>query len=598
MADSGAMLRPTRPWVLASPGPIPADLAPVADRLGVSPRLLGLLVARGCTRPEDLETFLGDPLAALHDPALLPDAVPFAARIARARDRGERVLVYGDFDADGLSALAVMVLALRTYGVDVEPYAPSRFTDGHGLSEAAVELAATSGCPVIVTVDCGTSSAGEIALAASRGIDVLVTDHHHVPDRPPGAAALVNPHRPDSVYPDARLTGAGVAFKVAQLILGDEPGGRRAWIDLADLATIGTISDIAPLLGENRAIVRLGLERFRHDPRPGLAALLDTAGLAPARVDAESIAYTIAPRLNAAGRIGEVTLAARLLLATDASQATELAAQLEDANRTRRDLTATALAEARAAVGDPGDAPAVVVAGPWPIGLIGLVAGRLAEQHRRPAVVFSTDGEPWRGSARSPGGGLDLARAFAACERHFVRFGGHAEAAGADLLPGQLEAFREDFLALAAGAPATSADPPCRIDLAVPVSGVDYELHRELARLEPVGPGNPVPQVAVMGATVIRVKPVSNGHVQLTVSKGREVLDVIAFGRGDLADSVSPGDRLDIVARIGSRTFGGYESLQLELIDAAPAGGPAPLTAAATAPGMPMADTATGPRAP
>ena len=591
------MLRPTRPWVLAAPGAIPADLVPVADRLGLSPRLLGLLVARGCTRPQDLESFLGDPLAALHDPALLPDAAPFAARVASARDRGERVMVYGDFDADGLSALAVMVLALRAYGIDVEPYAPSRFTDGHGLSTAAVELAATSGCAVIVTVDCGTSSADEIALAASHGIDVLVTDHHHVPDRPPGAAALVNPHRADSVYPDPRLTGAGVAFKVAQLILGDGAGGPRAWIDLADLATIGTISDVAPLLGENRAIVRLGLERFRRDPRPGLAALLDAAGLAPARVDAEAIGYTIAPRLNAAGRIGEVTLAARLLLATDAQEAAQLAAQLEEANRTRRDLTATALAEARDAVGDPGDAPAVVVAGPWPIGLIGLVAGRLAEQHRRPAVVFSTDREPWRGSARSPGGGLDLARAFAACERHFVRFGGHAEAAGADLLPGRLEAFRADFLALAAAAPAVSAAPALRIDLAVPVSDVDYELHRELALLEPVGPGNPAPQVAVTGATVTRVRPVSNGHVQLTVSKGREVLDVIAFGRGDLAQSVSPGDRLDMVARIGSRTFGGYESLQLELIDAATAVAPASLRATAAAPGPPTAGMAAGPGA-
>ena len=586
------MLRPTRPWVLAAPGAIPPDLVPVADRLGLSPRLLGLLVARGCTRPQDLEAFLGDPLAALHDPALLPDAALFATRIASAREHRERVMVYGDFDADGLSALAVMVLALRAYGVEVEPYAPSRFTDGHGLSNAAVDVAAASGCTVIVTVDCGTSSADEIALAASRGIDVLVTDHHHVPERPPGAAALVNPHRTDSVYPDLRLTGAGVAFKVAQLLLGDGAGGPRAWIDLADLATIGTISDVAPLLGENRAIVRLGLEQFRRGPRPGLAALLDAAGLAPARVDADAIGYTIAPRLNAAGRIGEVTLAARLLLATDAREAEQLAAQLEDANRTRRDLTTTALAEARDAVGDPGDAPAVVVAGPWPIGLIGLVAGRLAEQHRRPAVVFSTEGEPWRGSARSPGGGLDLARAFGACERHFVRFGGHAEAAGADLLPGRLEAFRADFLALAASAPAVAADPELRIDLAVPVSDVDYELHRDPARLEPVGPGNPAPQVAVTGATVTRVRPVSNGHVQLTVSKGREVLDVIAFGRGDLAQSVSPGDRLDIVARIGSRTFGGYESLQLELIDAATA--VAPASPGVTPPGLRTAGAAAG----
>jgi single-stranded-DNA-specific exonuclease len=310
----------------------------------------------------------------------------------------------------------------------------------------------------------------------------------------------------------------------------------------------------------------------RRGPRPGIAALLQVAGIAPDRMDAESIAFAIAPRLNAAGRIGEVTLAARLLLASDAGEAASLAAQLEEANRSRRDLTAAALAEARDVVGEPGDAPAVVVAGPWPVGLIGLVAGRLADSHRRPVVVFSTETDPWRGSARSPGGGLDLARAFAACERHFLRFGGHPEAAGCDLRPGAVDEFRSDFLALAALAPAAGAEPPLQVDLAVQALEVDYALFRELELLEPAGTGNPVPRVAVLGATVTRVRPASGGHLQMTVSKGREVLDVIAFGRSDLAGAVNPGDRVDIVARLASRRFGGYESLQLELVDIATAG--------------------------
>ncbi len=566
------MLRPTRSWVLAKSGPLATDLAAAAARHGVSRRLLEILVARGYGRPEQLDAFLGEPLAALHDPALLPDAARLRSRLVLARERGERAMVYGDFDADGLSALAVMVLALRAFGLAVEPYVPSRSGDGHGLSELAVARAAATGCTVVVTVDCGTSSAAEIALAAGRGIDVLVTDHHHVPEQAPGAAALVNPQRVDSAYPDRQLTGAGVAFKVAQLLLDDGRAGRETWLDLADLAAIGTIADVAPLRGENRAIVRLGLARLRRDPRPGLAALLDAAGVSPARVAAEVVAFTIAPRLNAAGRVGEATLAADLLLASDATLAANLAAQLEAANRTRRDLLAAVLNEARDAVGEPGTAPAIVVAGPWPIGLIGLVAGRLADEHRRPVVVFSTVAEPLRGSARSPAGGLDLAEAFAACAEHFVRFGGHADAAGGDLRAGRIEAFRADFLALAGARPATETEPPLRLDLAVPIAEIDYALQRELARLEPVGPGNPAPHVAVLGAPVTRVRAVANGHVQLTLAKGREVLDVIAFGRADLAARVAPGDRLDIVGRLGTRTYGGFESLQLELVDAATAG--------------------------
>ena len=251
--------------------------------------------------------------------------------------------------------------------------------------------AEASGATVIVTVDTGSSSVVEVALAQERGIDVLVTDHHRVPPDPPAAVALVNPHRADAVYPDRNLSGAGVAFKVAQLLLAGEPGGPARALAMADLATIGTVSDVAPVVGENRPIARLGLERLRTDPRPGIAALLQRAGQAPGSVDLETVGFTIAPRLNAAGRVGEAMDAARLLLADDASEANELAERLEAANLTRRDITRQAVAEAREAVGS--DAAATVVRGPWPVGIIGLVAGRLAEESGRPAVVGADLGE-------------------------------------------------------------------------------------------------------------------------------------------------------------------------------------------------------------
>ena len=274
-------------------------------RHGLDDRVTRLLASRGVAGPAALDAFFGAPEAGLHDPSLLPDAGLFRDRIARARRDGERVLVFGDFDADGLTGLAIIVLTLRRLGVEAIPYVPSRLEEGHGLSEAAVAAAGTAGATVIVTVDCGTTSLPEIASARAAGIDVLVTDHHRIPPELPVAVAVVNPQRADSPYPERGLAGSGVAFKIAQLLLADEPGGRDAALDFADLATIGSIADLVPILGETRAIVRLGLERIRREPRPGIAALLAAAGVAASNVDVETLAFAVAPRINAAGRMGE-----------------------------------------------------------------------------------------------------------------------------------------------------------------------------------------------------------------------------------------------------------------------------------------------------
>lgn len=539
----------------------PSFLAAGAER-GMSERLLGVLAARGHADAHALAAFLDAPEAGLHDPSLLPDALPFAGRIAAAMDRGERVLVFGDFDADGLTGLAIMVLALRRLGLDAEPYVPSRSEEGHGLSLAAVDQAVTDGRSVIVTVDCGTSSAAEVAAANAAGVDVLVTDHHRLPVGLPRAAALVNPHRPDSVYPDNRLAGSGVCFKLAQLLLG-EPA-----LELADLAAIGTVADVAPIAGENRAIVRLGLERLRDAPRPGLAALLARAGVSGERLDLDRLAFAVVPRLNAVGRVGDATRAVHLLLAEDPAEAGALADELEAANVLRRELLATALDEARqVAAAEHG--PLIIVAGEWPVGIIGLIAGRLADERGRPAVVFSTATEPWRGSARSAGG-FDLAAAFASMAELFERSGGHAAAAGCSLDTERLPEFRARMAALARGL--QPIEPELMLDLIVPALDADYGLLRELSVLEPAGVGNPLPLVGIAGLGVARVRQANGGHTQLLLRKGLEVVDGICFGRDDLAGAVQEGDRVDVVARLASRAFGGFESLQLEVHDVGPAG--------------------------
>ena len=565
------VLEPRFRWSFPEPTVTDPSLLDAGIARGLSHRMVGLLARRGVTGPGDLDGWFAEPLAGLHDPALLPDAGRFLERVERARDAGETVLVFGDFDADGLDGLAIMTLALRRFGVRAEPYVPSRQDEGHGLSRAAVDAAVTRGATVIVTVDTGTSSAAEVAMAMARGIDVLITDHHRVPATLPAGVAVVNPHRSDSHYPDRRLAGSGVAFKLAQLLLGGTSEGRAAALDLADLAAIGTVADVAPIVGENRAIARLGLERLRSTPRPGIAALLERARVAPAAVDLETISFAIVPRLNAAGRVGEAMEAARLLLTDDPAEAAALATSLEQANGTRRELMTAALAEARAIVASAPDRPATIVRGPWGVGIVGLVASRLAEDRARPAIVGAEVGDMVRASCRSDGS-LDLAATLEACADLFVRHGGHAGAAGFELPASSWDAFVTRFEILAAGTVPPDPRAVLRVDDLIPALDVDYRLHRELGSLAPYGPGNPEPLVAVLGLTVTRIRPAGDGHTAITLKRQRDVLDGIAFGRGDLATLLTEGDRIDVVGRLQSRRFGGFESLQLEIRDAAPHG--------------------------
>ncbi len=591
------MIEPRHRWVFPDPLRIPAAFRAAAAGHGLGPFAATVMARRGIDDDAALAAFLGPAAAGLHDPRLLPDAAVLVERIGRARSAGETVLVFGDFDADGLTGLATIVLALRHLGIPAIPYVPSRLEEGHGLSLPAVDAAATAGATVIITVDTGSTSVAEVAAANARGIDVLITDHHRVPDVVPAALALVNPHRPDSAYPEQRLAGSGVAFTVARLLLGELMADEGAALALADLATIGSVSDVVPILGENRAIVRLGLEIIRTAPRPGISALLARANVAREKVDLETVGFVLAPRLNAAGRMGEALDAALLLLAEDPAEAETLAQTLESRNTARRDLMKTALAEAREALGlgEPGQAPgqtsqeesrllaaavraevpALLVAGTWPVGIIGLVAGRLADETGKAAVVATRIGDVLRASCRGDGR-LDLAATLATCEDLFIRHGGHAAAAGFELAADRWDAFVARFLAAAAAA-ATAAGPgepqrPLAVDLALPAAYVDYGLMRDLQRLAPCGVGNPEPLVAVLGLTVQRVRAANGGHTQLVLRRDRDVLDGIAFGRADLAVDLHEGDFVDVVARLMSRSFGGVESLQLDVRDVAASG--------------------------
>ena len=560
-------------WRLPILPDVDPGLRAAADDRGIHPRVTQILAARGVADAAGLADFLGPPAAGLGDPRLLPDAERVVDRIRRARAVGEGVLVFGDFDADGLTGQAIMVRALRILGIDAVPHVPSRLVEGHGLSVRAVERAKAEGRGLIITVDCGSSSPDEVDLARAAGVDVIVTDHHHVPARPLAAVAFVNPHRHDSVYPDARLAGSGVAFTVARLLLGELTGDADAALGLADLATIGTVADLAPVVGENRSIARIGLAAMREAPRPGIAALLERAGVRPEAVDLETVAFQIAPRLNAAGRVGEADDAARLLLADDVAAAAGAADLLEAANRLRREMLRDATAEAQAALeADPARAAAaaILLDGPWSPGIVGLIAARLAEERGRPAIVAARLDGVLRASCRSSGT-LDLAATLGACSDLLIRHGGHAGAAGFEIDAERWEAFRERFIGLAEAAGPADPRRELALDLTLRGPELDFPLITGLAALEPTGPGNPVPVIGVLGMTVTRARAASGGHTQLTLRRDHDVVDAIAFGRADLATAVREGDRVDVAARVRIRRFGGYESMQLEIRDIASA---------------------------
>jgi single-stranded-DNA-specific exonuclease len=565
-----AELTPRYHWHVGEPAHVAEDAVADARARGLSPWLVRVLSRRGPVTPASLAARFDAPASGLHDPGLLPDADACRSRVAGAVAGSERVLVFGDFDADGLTGLSILVLALRYLGLDAAPYVPSRADEGHGLSLGAIDRARAEGRTLILTADCGSTNLAEIAIARGSGIDVLVTDHHTLPPVLPDAVAIVNPHRADSTYPDDRLSGAGVAFKVAQLLLADARGGPEAALGLADLAAIGSIADVVPLEGENRAIMRLGLRLLAAAPRPGLRALLASAGVDPGRVDQETVSFTLAPRINALGRVGHAEAAARLLLAEDPDEITRLVAEVESANDLRRSLMGQALAEARAAVAAEGGGTGVlVVTGPWSVGIIGLVAGRLAEEHGRPTVVVSTAATPWRASARSAGG-FDLAAAFAACGHLLQRHGGHPAAAGCHLDPGRFEAFRSALLAMDASGSGPGARPTITLDLVARAESIDYVLFRNLEPLE--REGDLPPLIGIAGLVVRRARLATGGHTQLTLQKGTDVLDAICFGRADLAEQLRAGQAVDVVARLASRTFSGMETLQLEIRDVAAAG--------------------------
>ncbi|NLE43244.1 MAG: single-stranded-DNA-specific exonuclease RecJ [Chloroflexi bacterium] len=538
-----------------------------------------LLYNRGIIDPAEVDDFLrGNGRES--DPYDLADMGAAVARIRRAIEEGERIAVYGDYDADGVTATALVVQTLRALGGQVVHYIPNREDEGYGLHEESLEELARQGVQLVVTVDCGVRSVSEVAFANQIGLDVVVTDHHSVGTEMPPAVAIINPKREENCRRLDELAGVGVAFKLAQALLvsthDEGPGDDAAPLnakDLLDLVAIGTIADIVPLTGENRTLVKRGLERLNPPVRPGIHALVGKARLQPGRIDATAVGFGIAPRINAAGRIDHADAAFELLDTQFPAEAERLADRLDQLNRERRALTTDTENRARElALPISEDAPLLIAAAPdLPSGIAGLAASRLTDEFYRPAVVVSVGETCSRGSARSIPE-FHITMALDQCADLLVRHGGHAAAAGFTVTNEHLKELESRLQEIAADAlRGRELIPALTIDAEIELSQLTWDLQEELARLEPHGCGNPAPLFLSRDVRVAdhRVVGSNRAHLKLRLSNGGASWDAIAFRQGDWADRLP--DRINVVYHFEVNEWNGRRELQLNVQHIEPA---------------------------
>jgi single-stranded-DNA-specific exonuclease len=509
----------------------------LAADLGVSPVVARLLCQRGLDDPEAADRFLRPSLDHLHDPMRLTGMAAAVGRLEAALARRERIAIHGDYDVDGITSTVILRRALELLGGDVVHFVPDRVKDGYGLQPAALERLHADGVRVVVSVDCGIRAQAAADRARGLGLDLIVTDHHEPDAVLPAALAVINPKRPDCSYPDKDLAGVGVALKLVQALCGR--AGRERWLPaFVKIAAIGTLADVVPLVGENRVIARLGLERLSAGPHTvGLRALLEAAGLSGRKIDSFHVAFMLAPRVNAAGRMGTPELATRLLLAADeslAGEAREMAAQLNAENVRRQEEEATLVAEARRAIEtDPaiGAHNVIVVGGTdWHRGVIGIAASKLVEAFHRPAIVLSIDGEVAHGSCRSIRG-FDMLGALERCADLFVRFGGHRQAAGLTMAATRVPEFRARINTWAdAVLDPRDLMPRLRIDAPLGLRAITTRLVEGLAALEPFGMGNPKPIFHAGPVEIVEgPRSVKNRHLKMTFRQDGRTFRAIAW---------------------------------------------------------------------
>ncbi|AOM82485.1 single-stranded-DNA-specific exonuclease RecJ [Salisediminibacterium beveridgei] len=540
----------------------------LAELTGLSHIAARFFVRRGITAKEDVMSFLHMDHRSLHDPFLLKGMEKTVERIIRAIADKEKILIFGDYDADGVTSTSMMYLTLKELDAVVSYYIPNRFTEGYGPNESAFRQAKDEGVALIITVDTGISGVHEALVAKELGVDLIITDHHEPPPALPDAFSVINPKQPGCSYPNPNLAGAGVAFKVIHALTGDVPD------HLLDLVAIGTIADLVPLTGENRFLAKAGIEAIRHDCRPGVKALLNKAGADISELNEETIGFLIGPRLNAAGRLDSADPAAALLITADFSEAEELALFVDDLNRERQAIVKEISEEAIAQV-EEQDIPPVLIVGKsgWNPGVIGIVASRLVETYYRPVIVLSFDEEKGvaKGSARSIEG-FDMFKSLSTCRDILPHFGGHPMAAGLTMNLQDVDDLRGRLSELALET--MSEDDWIRklhVDLPVAIHEVTLEAIEDLQSMAPYGIGNPAPKVMLDEVQISAMRQIgaTGDHLKFTLrddASDRE-LDAIAFRKGELANAISMMSRLSVVGKLSINEWNGNRKPQFMVED-------------------------------
>ena len=561
-------------WVYATPENEEAVPA-LQEQLGVPQKIARLLTLRGIDTFDKAEAFFRPDINEIHDPFLMKDMDKATERLAQAIRGGERILIYGDYDVDGTTSTSILYIFLQEFGVDVDFSIPHRFNEGYGINEDGIQHAIDTEVDLIVSVDCGITAVAETEQAKANGIDMIICDHHNVGDEIPDAVAVLDPKRNDCEYPFKGLSGAGVAFKLLQGTIKKLGLSEQLAFKLLDLVAISIASDIVPIEDENRILMREGLNQINSSPRTGIKALLDLINLDIGNLTTSNIVFSIGPRINAAGRMGDASKAVQLLISDTPAEAKSRAHELESINVERRDKDSQTMEEAKAMVDEEYDLEEVssmVLHHPdWHLGVIGIVASRLVDTYGRPAVMLSTVNGKIKGSARSIDG-FNIYEAFKQCEDLLEQFGGHEYAAGLTIAEENLEEFRRRMNKIAANSLSEDDFTPelniaCELDL----SDVDMRFWKLLSQFEPFGPGNLRPifvsrDVRVVGVPTI----VGKGHLKMKVAQnGSGNFDVIGFNMHEYLPVIrnSENQKLDIAYSLEENEWNGRRTLQVRLRD-------------------------------
>lgn len=556
-------------WVYTGVSPNTAEIIRFADSIGKSPVIAALAAARGVRSGEAFEKFNKKSPADLHDPFLMKDMDKAVQRIRLAIENGEHITVYGDYDVDGITSVSVLVSYLRSLGGMCDYYIPDRLDEGYGINTGALCSLFEGGTTLVITVDTGITACKEIETAKGMGMDVIVTDHHRCKEELPPAVAVVNPTRSDCDYPFKYLAGVGVVFKLVCAIEGNQ----QAILDrFGDIVALGTVADVVDLQGENRIIVDYGLRLMQNTKNVGLSTLARVAGLSDNPLSVSAIGYGLAPKINAAGRIGDASHGVRLFLAGDKAEAEEISVSLIEENRRRQELERKIYEEVSAKIdADPSFAhkPVLVVWGRgWHHGVIGIVSSKISEKYSKPCILITIEENVAKGSGRSMPG-FNLFEAMSAFPDIFIKYGGHALAAGLTLYTDNLKRLDEAMNAYAEGfLPPAGKKQVLSLDFELPSRFINTVLAGELDLLEPCGTGNPQPVFSICGCKLVNAKQLSEGkHLRLTLEKEDKRIDAIGFGMGPDYEMLVPGDIIDVAGNLNINHWNGNCRVQFQLQD-------------------------------